>query len=138
VRKTKIFNQTASNHVNTERLSACGDSWPTDAGSAIADNWVAGNGFVGNPVAGYGVAGTWGAGYGVAGVPATDDVLSATGSPFTLGILINTLMCYMFLQIDGHILYILVKLPLILPFVMAVSKKQEDAEQQVELHRFCI
>jgi hypothetical protein len=35
-----------------------GDSWPTDAGPAIADNWFAGYGFAGNPVAGYGGAET--------------------------------------------------------------------------------
>jgi hypothetical protein len=55
--------------------------------------------------------GTWGARYVVAGVLVADDVLPATGSPFTLEILVNTTMCYMFLQINIHVLYILVKLP---------------------------
>jgi hypothetical protein len=81
---------------NAERLSARGDGWATDAGPAIAGNWVVGYDFTGNPVAGYDVADTWGAGYDVADVPIVGDVLSATGSPFTLGILLNTHMLYVF------------------------------------------
>jgi hypothetical protein len=49
-----------------------------------------------NSVVSYGVAGTWSAGYDVAGVPVTGDVLSATRSSFTVEILINTFMYYMF------------------------------------------
>jgi hypothetical protein len=37
--------------------------------------------------------------------------LLTTGSPFMLGILINTLMCHIFAQINVYALYILVKLP---------------------------
>jgi hypothetical protein len=44
----------------------------------------------------YGVAGKWIAGYGVAGIPVAGDVLPATGSPFTVEILVNTPMCCMF------------------------------------------
>jgi hypothetical protein len=51
------------------------------------------------------------AGYGVAGVPAADDVLLITGLLFTLRILINTSVCYIFLQINVNVLYILVKPP---------------------------
>jgi hypothetical protein len=86
---------------------------PAGAGPAIASNWVTGYGFAGNPVTSYGVAGTWGTGYGVAGVPVAGNVLLITGSPFMLEILINTLLCYMFLQINMQILYISVKLPYI-------------------------
>jgi hypothetical protein len=49
----------------------------------------------------------------MAGVPAAGDVLSATRSPFMLGILINTLMYYMFSQINIYVLYILVKLSIV-------------------------
>jgi hypothetical protein len=84
---------------------ARGDGWPTDAGPVIVGNWIASYGFVDNPVVGYGVAGTWGVGYGVVGVPVDGDVLPTTGSPFTLGILINTLLCCMFLQINVYVLY---------------------------------
>jgi hypothetical protein len=74
---------------------------PADAGPVIAGNWVAGYSFGSNPVAGYGVA----------DVPVPGDMLPATGSSFTVEILINTSMCYMFSQINGHVLYILVKDP---------------------------
>jgi hypothetical protein len=72
----------------------------------VTGNWVVGYGFDGNPVAGYGVVGTWGAGYGVistwgtsygvAGVSVVGDMLPTTGSPFTVEVLVNTLICYMF------------------------------------------
>jgi hypothetical protein len=57
------------------------------------------------------VAGTWSAGYGMADISVPGDVLSATGSLFTVEILVNTSMCCMFSQINGHVLYILVKDP---------------------------
>jgi hypothetical protein len=56
----------------------------------------------------------------VAGVPVADDVLPTTGSSFTVEILVNTPMCYMFSKINRHVLYILVKTSL-------------DIEMQVEL-----
>jgi hypothetical protein len=67
-----------------------GDGWPTDVRPAIVSNWVVG--------------------YGVVGVSVSDDVLPAIGSPFTLRILINTPMYYIFSQINIHVLNILVKL----------------------------
>jgi hypothetical protein len=66
---------------------------------------------VGTWGAGYGVAGTWGAGYGMAGVPVAGDMLPTTRSPFTIEILVNTPICCMFSQINGHVLYILVNFP---------------------------
>jgi hypothetical protein len=96
------INLAASNHANAERLSARGDGWPADAGPAIAGNMVADYGFASNPVASYGVV----------GIPVAGDMLPATGSPFTLGILVTTPICCMFLQINVHVLYILVKLPI--------------------------
>jgi hypothetical protein len=47
-------------------------------------------------VVGYGMIGKWIAGYGVVDVSVADDVLPATGSPFTVEILVNTPMCCMF------------------------------------------
>jgi hypothetical protein len=57
---------------------------------------MAGYGVVGKWITGYGVAGKWIAGYGVAGIPVAGDVLPATGSPFTVEILVNTPRCCMF------------------------------------------
>jgi hypothetical protein len=96
------INLAASNHANTERLSinlvasnhANANRWPADVGPAISGNWVVG----------YGVAGTWGVGYGVASVPVA---LPATRSPFILRILVNMPVCYIFSQINLHVLYIL-------------------------------
>jgi hypothetical protein len=64
--KTKLFN----------RESLCTRGRLVDAG-----RWVASYGFAGNLVAGYGVAG---------------DMLPATGSLFTVEILVNKSMCCMF------------------------------------------
>jgi hypothetical protein len=47
-------------------------------------------------VVGYGVASKWIASYGVAGVPVAGNVLPATRSSFTVEILVNTPMYYMF------------------------------------------
>jgi hypothetical protein len=42
------------------------------------------------------VAGKWIIGYGMAGVPVADDVLPVTELLFTVEILVNTPMCFMF------------------------------------------
>jgi hypothetical protein len=76
-------------------------------GPTIAGNTVAVYGIAGNWGAGYGFVDNWGAGYGVAG-----DVLLSTGSPFTLGILVNMSMCCILSQINIRILYIVVKKPI--------------------------
>jgi hypothetical protein len=90
------------------------------------------------------VTGTWGAGYGVADVPVTGDVLPATESQFTFKILINLSMYYMFLQINGDVLYILVKLPLFsreaCPLDLSLSGagvRGQRALEQTILHPTC-
>jgi hypothetical protein len=74
VRKTKIFN--LSGRIKSRNRATFG-----------ARGRLAGYSFGGNPVAGYDVAGTWGARYGVACV---------AGDVFTLEILVNTSMRFMF------------------------------------------
>jgi hypothetical protein len=91
-------------------------AWPAHGASAMA--WPASQPLAicccQLEVAGKAIAGTWSVGYGVAGVPGAGDILLTTGSPFMLGILINTLMCHIFAQINVYALYILVKLPVTL------------------------
>jgi hypothetical protein len=98
VRKTKIFN--LSSRIKSRKHRATFD----------ARGRLTGYSFGGNPVADYGVAGTWGARYGVAGA-----LVTGTGSSFTLEILVNTSVRFMFSQINIDVLYILVKLPIISP-----------------------
>jgi uncharacterized membrane protein len=70
----------------------------SDVGPTIADNPVVGYDFAVNWAAGYGFADNWAAGYGVVGVLIVGEALPMSRSSFTVYILINTSMCYIYFR----------------------------------------